>query len=238
MECGKGVKSLSGLSYHLYKCPVLVGKKTRYVVREDGDRQSLAGTQPYQSEADENGAEDIEDGDWIDTIEGDTTRLSHISPDQGRLSTTASMRIESYEEETGRKAGQISPTPEAPEGPPGHLSTYHPFQSTTDFAAAQWFLSAKCTKGDIERFYGDKRLEPVHRLLSFSSHDELLQKVHDIPYGIADDVWKISEIEVEQETIGLPPSTYVIRYRDIVKVLQFLMGHEPFECHLAYSPVR
>jgi hypothetical protein len=78
----------------------------------------------------------------------------------------------------------------------------------------------------------------VHRLLSFSSHDELLQKIYDIPYGIADDIWKISEIKVEQETIGLPPSTYKIRYRDIIKVLQFLMGYEPFKHHLSYSPVR
>ena len=81
-----------------------------------------------------------------------TTRLLSTCLDQGRLSITASMRIESYEEETGKKAGQIfddtgntdhksgSQTPKGPKGPkgpPGHMSTYHPFQSATDFAAAQ-----------------------------------------------------------------------------------------------------
>ena len=45
-------------------------------------------------------------------------------------------------------------------------------------------------------------------------------------------------MEVEQEIIGLAPSTYQIRYHDIVKVLQFLIGHEPFKHHLSYAPVR
>jgi hypothetical protein len=91
---------------------------------------------------------------------------------------------------------------------------------------------------DIERFYGDIHLGRIHQLLSFSSHNELMSKIHNIPYGIPDDVWKISEIEVEQEIIGLAPSTYQIRYRDIVKVLQFLIGHEPFKYHLSYAFVR
>jgi hypothetical protein len=34
-------------------------------------------------------------------------------------------------------------------------------------------------KGDIERFYGDKFFEPIYKLLSFSSHDKLLRKIHD-----------------------------------------------------------
>ena len=65
-----------------------------------------------------------------------------------------------------------------------------------------------------------------------------MSKIYDIPYGIPDDIWKISDIEVEQETIGLSPSIYQIRYRDIIKVLQFLIGHEPFKHHLSYAPVR
>ena len=54
------------------------------------------------------------------------------------------------------------------------------------------------------------RLGRIHQLLSFSSHNELMSKIHNIPYGIPDDVWKISEIEVEQEIIGLAPSIYQI----------------------------
>jgi hypothetical protein len=190
------------------------------VVRDVGDCQSSAETLPYQSQPDLNDqTEDIEDGDWIDIIEDDAPRPLLTCRIQSRLATTASMRIELYEEVTGKKAGQVFDDTEninhdngrqTPKRPPGHRSTYHSFQNATDFAAAQWFLRAKCRKGDIERFYRDKRLEPMHKLLSFSSHDELLRKIHNIPYGIPHDIWKISEIEVEQEIIGLPPSTYDI----------------------------
>ena len=56
------------------------------------------------------------------------------------------MRIELYEEVTGKKAGQVFDNTEnidhdngrqTLKRPPGHRSTYHPFQSATDFAAAQ-----------------------------------------------------------------------------------------------------
>jgi hypothetical protein len=256
LECGKGVKSLSGLSRHMYKCPIVTGKKTsitrnrlaeapRYLSQfisheqTDGDWISLNEV-PTQ-------INHIDDGEWIDLDEDTTSSPKSIYGIQSRLSTTASMRIDSYEEVTRKKAGQIfddsdissrDGRSQSPKRSPEHLSRYYPFQSETDFALAQWFLSAKCTKGDIEKFYRDTRLGQIHQLLSFSSYNELMSKIHDIPYGIPDDIWKISEIEVEQETIGLPPSIYQIRYRNINSILEFLMGHEPFEHHLSYAPVR
>ena len=256
LECGKGIKSLSGLTRHMYRCPVVTGKKTSVV------RNMLAKTSRYSSKSDSNEQTDsdciglnevttqtdgIDDGEWIDLNEETMPSPKSIHGIQSRLSTAASIRVDLYEEVTGKKAGEIFDDPDilngdgrsqSPRRSPEHSSRYYPFQNETDFALAQWFLSAKCTKGDIERFYGDTRLGRIHQLLSFSSHNELMSKIHNIPYGIPDDIWKISEIEVEQETIGLAPSTYQIRYRNIVKVLQFLIGHEPFKHHLSYAPVR
>jgi hypothetical protein len=119
-----------------------------------------------------------------------------------------------------------------------HLPTYYPFKSETDFAAAQWFLSTGCTKGDIDRFFADKHLQAMQNLLSFKNYDKLLGKIHDIPYGIKNDTWNITDIQVEQEIIGLPPSTYQLRYWNIISILEFLISHEPFERHLYYAPVR
>jgi hypothetical protein len=267
LECGKGIKSLSGLSRHMYRCPVLTGKKTsvvknipakssRYSPKSDGNETDSDWTGLDKVTAPTDG---IDDSEWIDLDEEIMPSLKSIHRIQSRLSTTASIKVDLYEEVTGKKAGQIfedsdvfsrddisggrsggrsSGRSESPKRSPEHSSRYHPFQSETDFALAQWFLSAKCTKGDIERFYGDPRLGPIHQLLSFSSHNELMSKIHDIPHGIPDDIWNISEIEVEQEIIGLAPSIYQIRYRDIVKVLRFLIGHEPFKHHLSYAPVR
>ena len=276
LECGKGIKSLSGLSRHMYRCPVVIGKKTSVV------KNIPAKSSPYSSKSDSNEQTDsdwigldkvtertdgIDDSEWIDLDEETMPSPKSIHRIQSRLSTTSSIRVDLYEEVTGKKAGQIFEDSDvfsrdgrsdgrsdgssdgrssgrsggrskSPRRLPKHSSRYHPFQSETDFALAQWFLSAKCTKGDIERFYGDPRLGPIHQLLSFSSHNELMSKIHNIPHGIPDDIWNISEIEVKQEIIGLAPSTYQIRYRDIVKVLRFLIGHEPFKHHLSYAPVR
>jgi Plavaka transposase len=283
LECGKSVKSLSGLSRHMYRCPVVIGKKTSVVknIPAKSSRYSSKSDSNEQTDSDWIGldkvtarTDGIDDSEWIDFNEETTSSPKSIHGIQSRLSTTASIRVDLYEEVTGKKAGQIVDDSddrssdrssdrcsgrsgdrsggrssgrscgrrgykrETPRRSPEHSSKYHPFQSETDFALAQWFLSAKCTKGDIERFYGDSRLGPIHQLLSFSSHNELMSKIHNIPHGIPDDIWNISEIEVEQEIIGLAPSTYQIRYRDIVKVLRFLIGHEPFKHHLSYAPVR
>ena len=263
LECGKGIKSLSGLSRHMYRCPIVTGKKTsvtRNILAErlqcssqsvnreqtDGEWIDLKEVTTQMDRTDRID-DSIDGGEWIDVDEDTMLSAKSIYRIQSRLSTTASMRIDSYEEVTRKKAGQIfddSDIPshnsrsQLPRRSPEHSSRYYPFQSETDFALAQWFLNAKCTKGDIERFYGDTRLGQIHQLLSFSSFDELMSKIHDIPYGIPDDIWKISEIEVEQETIGLPLSTYQIRYRNIESILKFLIDHEPFEHHLSYAPVR
>jgi Plavaka transposase len=247
----------------MYRCPVVTGKKTsvtrnilgetlqcssKSVSHEQTDSDWI-GLDEVTTQKDRTDCTDnsIDGGEWIDVDEDTTSSAKSIYGIQSRLSTTASMRIDSYEKVTRKKAGQIfddSDIPshngrsQLPRRSPEHSSRYYPFQSETDFALAQWFLSAKCTKGDIERFYGDTRLRQIHQLLSFSSFNELMSKIHDIPYGIPDDIWKISEIEVEQETIELPPSIYQIRYRNIESILEFLIGHKPFEHHLSYAPVR
>jgi hypothetical protein len=165
---------------------------------------------------------------------------------QSRLSTTVSIRIETYEEVTGIKAGEPFIGPQQhmyrdgkkrTDESQSHQSAYFPFQGPTDFALAQWFLSTGCTKGDIDRFFGDERLAPIRQLLSFTSHDELMTQIRDIPYGIKDDSWTVKEVEVG-DTIGSTPNCYKIRYRNIVNVVEFLLGHRPFANHLSYAPVR
>ncbi len=201
---------------------------------------------PYEPKGNEELYEE-EDRDWIDINEDTGSSYPSVPQMHSRLSTTASARIESYKEATGKSAGQVFDNLEhinhksgsrIPKAQTAHIPSYHPFKSETDFAAAQWFLWTGCTKGDIDRFFGDKHLRAMQNLLSFTSYDELMGKIHDIPYGIPDDIWNITEVQVEQETIGLPPSTYQIRYRNIQSVLEFLMGHGPFEHHLSYAPVR
>ena len=255
-DCGKGIKSLSGLSRHRTRCPVLLGQRKRVVPKiyrqspadksstestHDGPDSVMSyGMQLNSCQPGGNEGSYEEDRDWIDINEDTGSSYLLVPPIQSRLLTTTSARIESYEEVTGKSAGQGFEDSNHMHHESGtrRPENYHPFRSETDFAAAQWFLSTGCTKGDIDRFFGDKHLTAMQNLLSFTSYDELLGKIHDISYGILNDIWNVTDIQVEQETIGLPPSIYQIRHRNIISVLEFLMGHEPFEHHLSYAPVR
>ena len=116
LECGKGVKSLSGLSRHMYRCPIVMGKKINIT------SNILAETPWYSSQSYGQEQRDgdwinlnevitqtdhIDDGEWIDIDEDPMSSPKLIHRNQSRLSTTVSMRIDSYEEVTGKKAGQI-----------------------------------------------------------------------------------------------------------------------------------
>ena len=116
--------------------------------------------------------------------------------------------------------------------------TYYLFQSLIDFATTYQFLSARCTKGDVKRFFSNKHLKLIYKLLSFTSYNKLITIIYNIPYSIKDDTQKIIEVEVDQETIGSLLSTYQIQYYNIVKVLEFLIGYSPFKHSLLYALVR
>jgi hypothetical protein len=265
-DCSRVVKSLSGLSRHQTKCPVLKGKEARVVwdnprqwVRQEVPAEALPHTYELDggdpmtvdwSEEYTDGLSNDEDNSvWVD-IEGESLESNQSTPPkhqvQGRLSTTASIRTDTYEEVTGVKAGEplSGPQPKHHDGKTtssrsdSSHSAYFPFQSATDFALAQWLLSTGCTKGDIDRFFGDERLAQIRQLLSFTSHDELMTRIRDIPYGIKEDSWTVKEVEVGQDTIGSTPNYYQLRYRNVTKVVEFLMGHRPFAKHLSYAPVR
>lgn len=76
------------------------------------------------------------------------------------------------------------------------------------------------------------------KFASFNSAKAWKQKIHDIPYGIAEDAWNISSFTVKSGMVDLKPTTYSFKYRNIMHVLQFLLGHEPFADNLSYSPIR
>ena len=97
----------------------------------------------------------MEGDNWVD-ITKDIPGPLLICIVKSRLSIIASLRTNSYEEVTGKKIGQVfdgiknidhENGRQILKKPLGHISTYHPFQSATDFAAAQWFLRVLAGKG-------------------------------------------------------------------------------------------
>jgi hypothetical protein len=84
LECGKGVKSLSGLSRHMYKCPVVTGKRTsitkntraeirQYSSQSDSDKQrndnSHQQRDDHSYEQQDSNSHEQSDSEWIDLNE-------------------------------------------------------------------------------------------------------------------------------------------------------------------------
>ena len=146
--------------------------------------------------------------------------------------------METYEEATSVKASKLLHNYKIvlDKSDSDHL-VYLLFQSLIDFAFAQWFMSTKCMKRDINGFFKDERLKLIKQLLSFTNYDELMTKIHDILYGIKNDAQIVADIEVGEDILGSSPNQYQIRYRNVVTAIEFLMGHRPFVSHLAYAPI-
>jgi hypothetical protein len=161
-----------------------------------------------------------------------------------RHSTAPSIRAETFEEITGRFAGQpvnsdhVDGRDFAIHVMDDRQSEYEPFSNATEYALVHWFLQAKCSKGDINRFLSDPRLLDIHKLVTFETFDEMIELVHEIPYGIQNDGWTTTEITITSDIQGVLDNTYKLRFRDIQKSIEFLIGHRPFADSLAYAPIR
>ena len=120
-DCGKGIKSLSGLSRHRIRCPILLGQ--RKIVVPKIYRHSPAGQSSIESTKDSlesqishalqlpsckpQGNSELEYEEWIDINDDTSSSYVSVPQTQSRLSTTTSARIESYEEATGKSTGQV-----------------------------------------------------------------------------------------------------------------------------------
>ena len=96
----------------------------------------------------------------------------------------------------------------------------------------------KLTKGAVDAFFRDADLEAMHEGLSFRNADDWLEQLHRIPHGISNDGWTTDEFSITSDVSGLTDIDYNLHYRDVLEVMRFLLGHEPFQDNLVYAPVR
>ena len=196
------------------------------------------------------------EGLWLQDLEGTGGAESHDQLEEedtlsqlpnielgsrSRLSTAHSIRTETFAESTGHKAGQPvggSRVDGRTHGAAQTMGMYSPFSSAMEYALVQWFLAAKVSKGDTNRFFQDPRLIDIHGLLSFNNYDTMISLIHAIPYGIKDDKWRTSTLIVPSPLSDVTAMEYKFRYRDVKRSLEFLLGHPPFAEHLTYAPIR
>jgi hypothetical protein len=168
-----------------------------------------------------------------------------------QLSCAATAKTETYFEVTNRPAGtRFEPVKGDilklyPSGTPPMLeagleskqSTYWaPFLSQKEYMLTSWHMKHKISKGAIDDFF--KTIPPDGERIGIRNAEDIFRKIESIPYGIPNDIWK-SEIIRESEIYdGEPSIKYTVHYRNVMQVVQFLIGYKPFEHDLTYSPVR
>ena len=176
------------------------------------------------------------------------TSSSEIIIKQNRRnpSSTGSIVIEqSFQEATGCEAGQVvDPVLDPEDGLTAGVvserdkdNAFQPFRDETDYAYAHWLYESDLSKGAVQRMLVNPSLSKLHTLLSFHSAEEWLSKIQKIPYGPMG-IWQVTTFETTPRYPGSPCKEYRLLYRDIVGVIRFLLGHEPFKDDLVYAPVR
>lgn len=54
--------------------------------------------------------------------------------------------------------------------------------------------------------------------------------------GLRDDIWIQEDISLTSGITGLHPSQNIFIYQDVMSLVQFLLGHRPFEHEMVYAP--
>ena len=152
-------------------------------------------------------------------------------------STASTLITELYDRD--QKAGEPIPgSYRAPSTPSDEGASYAPFHDAKDYAFAKWMSKYKLTKGAADAFLRDADLEAMREGLSYRNGDECTEQLNRVPHGISEDGWTTDEFNISSQVSGLTDIDYNLHYRDVLNVIRFLLGHEPFQDNLVYAPVR
>ena len=155
------------------------------------------------------------------------------------LPVAAGIKEKTFYDITGSRAGEpLIHHSQAEDTRSARHSNFSPFRDETDFAFAEWLAKIKCTKGGVDGFFGDDRLQPLWQYATFQNGEswrELLSKIQD---GILNDEWMEQVIAIDSNVEQVAARGYSIYYRDVTKAIEFLLGHRPFVGNLSYAPVR
>ena len=115
---------------------------------------------------------------------------------------------------------------------------YYPFEGETQYAIAQWLLRNKCSKGGVDDLAKNPDLQAIRPYCGFSSAEEWQGNIEAVPWGIEDDHWLEESFTIRSDIVGARSPEYTVRFRNVINVIQFLLGHGPFQDCLVYAPVQ
>ncbi|KAI0996056.1 hypothetical protein K3495_g12125, partial [Podosphaera aphanis] len=157
-----------------------------------------------------------------------SVRLVYIDPDEMGMFPGAPVDKEDWE------AQDISP--EIGEWPSCQEllrkdNIYWPFRDEKEFSRASYFLKYGLSKGAIDNFPDGSQ-----------SFNEFSTTINKIPFGIKTaegrNEWCTETVSLPALNPGNPNDKFTVRFRRIKPVLEFLLGHKPWDEDLSWAPVR
>ena len=250
--CGRRLKSSGGYTKHRSKCKARLRPALRTIANNNPfatrrnhlpPSPSLRPLLPLKPDAmltRHDKMDDITmDEDYALRIEEGSAVNAPIGNEE-ELTTSSTSYLEHFNDsQPGRSAGMpVSEHRRMRYKVADEDNEYYPYANEADFALAAWFYTKELSKGDVTTFFEEQALKHWHKSLSFANSTEWLNTLHQIPYGICDDEWKAVTMTIQLDTNGARSTEYIFYYRDIIKVIEFLIGYEPFAENLTYVPVR
>jgi hypothetical protein len=116
-----------------------------------------------------------------------------------------------------------------------------------------WFQKIDCTKKNVTSFFKSERLESFridlkqlksfHKNLSFKNEKEWLRQLNRITTNVHENDWQEQKIDVNMNADKMntdedTSSNMIVQYRDIKKIIDFLIEHSSFASDLVYASVR
>ncbi|KAK5109768.1 hypothetical protein LTR85_002050 [Meristemomyces frigidus] len=220
--------------------------------RDDPDSDSGEREWESNSDVEENLGDAAPAGDAGDDNRADSATQGSVTFSQGRMassSATANCVRKEYPEREGRRPGEklhkyVAQTTVQPllthmyrnkSRPDEPIDPEDGLQNLFDFGFAQWLMNENISSKAIDRLIKDPRLEQLAALVSWSSADELKQKMKRMGTTTSDAVGRWHKKEFTIDTIRLGGTKNWLRYRKVEDAVRFLLGHTGFKGDMIYK---
>jgi hypothetical protein len=112
---------------------------------------------------------------------------------------------------------------------------YYSFANVRDFVFAKWLSNYNLTKNVIDVFLRHENLKFMRQKFNFENANQYKKKLHVIFHDITNDNWKKHFFIVEININDIEFIKYTIHYKNVHKIMKFLLQYESFKKHLTFA---
>ena len=125
-----------------------------------------------------------------------------------------------------------------------HNEDWRSFQSKVNYAFAHWMHRFRLLNETIDKLFQDSRMKSLYNLANFNSVMSLKELIHSIENSTCNEdfismsEWTRDEFEILSYKAILVSMRHKILYRDVLKLIRFMIDHSSFISNLIYALIR